>query len=174
MNLTQWREGAKAQRCDYCAIIPDFHPVIPDFHSVIPDSHPVIPAKAGIQRVGDAACTPPTPLDFGFQCPRALMSTHPRFFGFAKHQRGLRTNLLIPHYSLFSLRPPSASADCERRRISFLTTLSSLLDRQAPARTASGGESHSSLLSLLSQDRQAPTRTASGGESHSSLLSLLS
>ena len=34
----------RAQRCDYCAVIPVFHPVIPDFH-------PVIPAKSGIQRV---------------------------------------------------------------------------------------------------------------------------
>jgi len=25
-NLTQWREGAKAQRCDYCAVIPAFYP----------------------------------------------------------------------------------------------------------------------------------------------------
>ena len=42
MNLTQWRNDAKAQRaqrCDYCAVIPDFYPVIP--------------AKAGIQRVAD-------------------------------------------------------------------------------------------------------------------------
>ena len=47
-----------AQRCDYCAVIPDFYPVIPDFHPlirdfypIIPDFHPVIPAKAGIQTV---------------------------------------------------------------------------------------------------------------------------
>ena len=43
-NLTQRREGAMAQRCDYCAVILVFHPVIP--------------AKAGIQRVGNGVCAP--------------------------------------------------------------------------------------------------------------------
>jgi len=56
MNLTQWREGAKAQRFDYCAVIPDFYPVIPAFYLVIPAFCPVIPAKAGIQRVAGRRC----------------------------------------------------------------------------------------------------------------------
>ena len=38
-NLTRWRNGAIARRCDYCAVIPDFCAVIP--------------AKAGIQRFGN-------------------------------------------------------------------------------------------------------------------------
>ena len=63
-NLTQRRKGAKAQRaqrCDYCAVIPDFLTVIP--------------AKAGIQRVGNVVYAPHVPLDFGFRRPRTLMST---------------------------------------------------------------------------------------------------
>ena len=64
-----------AQRCDYCAVIPDFcavipdyYAIIPDFCAVIPDFYPVIPAKAGIQRVADNVIAARNP---SLQQPRA-------------------------------------------------------------------------------------------------------
>ena len=62
-NLTQRREGAKAQRFDYCAVIPDFYPVIP--------------AKAGIQRVVGRYLRAPSPQISDLHSLKRAVSTRP-------------------------------------------------------------------------------------------------
>ena len=128
--MTQRREGAKAQRCDYCAVVPDFTPSFPRKRESI--------------RLGTAFVYHPLPLNFGLLQPRELMST--------------RLSLSCRQNTILSIIYQTHSKPQIPARLAGLHTDTAMQEVQDSNPRAQRGSSHKRQFGLASGDAAAGRR----------------